>query len=385
MFALNGTARRLLPGVYMAACETLAYCLLRGRAGKRDFRRVIIVAPLGRNNGISSGALLQCAALHQIGVEVQLLDATPALRNPFFRIKHQPGSAYVFHAAGPQTANLISSVLPHAARAYRVGYWAWELPDPPLDWSKCDRNLDEIWTPSSFSQASLARLVNRPIEIVPHYISKCTTRQPRVDKPFTVLVMADSRSSWSRKNPEGALRAFHAAFGTSPAARLILKLNGHSKESHVLEESLRNLVPFNNVDIVRGHLDSRALIALYHDSDVLLSLHRSEGYGLPMNEAMAHGLPVVATGWSGNIDFMSASDSYLIPYKLVPVNDMSGIYVGSTWAEPDLDAAAQALRLLAFDPVLYARLAAAAHRRASAATPRFPFVVRQDTDQLMRS
>jgi glycosyltransferase involved in cell wall biosynthesis len=385
MSALNGVLRRSLTGTYLAGTAALTHCMLHGRSGERDFRRVIVVAALGRNNGIASGARLQWAALRELGVDAELLDATPALRNPLFRIPHRPGSAYVFHSGGPQIANLIASVLPHAAHAYRIGYWAWELPDPPPDWLGCDRNVAEIWAPSAFSQASLARLVSRPIAVVPHYIPACPARQRHANAPFTVLTMADSRSSWSRKNPEGALRAFRAAFGGSPAARLVLKLSGRAEELQALEASLGDLLDGDNVKLVRGHLDDAALAALYRSADALLSLHRAEGYGLPLNEAMAHGLPVVATGWSGNLDFMDVSDSCLVPYRLVPVADASAIYSGSRWAEPDLDAAAQALRRLANEPEFYSRLAAAAHRRASAATPRFPFPMLRgtaDTDAL---
>ena len=171
MSALSGALRRSVAGTYLAGSAALTHRMLRGRSGERDFRRVIVVATLGRNNGIASGAHLQCAALRELGVDVELLDATSALRNPLFRISHRPGSAYVFHSGGSQIANLIASVLPHAARAYRIGYWAWELPDPPLDWLDCDRDVGEIWVPSAFSQASLARLVKRPIEV-------CTTLYP---------------------------------------------------------------------------------------------------------------------------------------------------------------------------------------------------------------
>ena len=174
----------------------------------------------------------------------------------------------------------------------------------------------------------LASSVRRPIEVVPHHVPAQPARQRR-NVPFTVLAMADSRSSWSRKNPEGALRAFRAAFGSSPAARLVLKLGGRPEELHAFEASLGHLLDGDNIEIVRGHLDDDALAALYRRADVLLSLHRAEGYGLPMNEAMAHGLPVVATGWSGNLDFMDATDSCLVPYDLVPVSDASAIYAGS--------------------------------------------------------
>jgi glycosyltransferase involved in cell wall biosynthesis len=378
MSALSGVLRRSLTGTYLAGTAALTHRRLRGHSGERDFQRVVVVAALGRTNGIASGARLQWAALRELGVDAELLDATPALRNPLLRIPHHPGSAYIFHSGGPQVANLIGGVLPHAARAYRVGYWAWELPDPPLDWLGCDRNVAEIWVPSAFSRASLIRLVCRPIEIVPHYISPRPARQRRENAPFTVLTMADSRSSWSRKNPEGALRAFRAAFGESPAARMVLKLSGRADELRAFEASLGDLLDSANVELVRGHLDDAELAALYRSADVLLSLHRAEGYGLPLNEAMAHGLPVIATGWSGNLDFMNASDSCLMPYRLVPVADSSAIYGGSCWAEPDLDAAAQALRRLADEPGFYSRVATAAHRRASAAMPRFPFPIPLD-------
>ncbi len=117
MAASRGGLRRCLTYGYLTVAEALMHRLLRGRSGERDFRRVIIVAALGRNNGIASGARLQWNALRQLGVDTDLLDVTPALRNPLFRLPHRPGSAYVFHAGGPQTANLIGSVLPHAADA----------------------------------------------------------------------------------------------------------------------------------------------------------------------------------------------------------------------------------------------------------------------------
>ena len=56
-------------------------------------------------------------------------------------------------------------------------------------------------------------------------------------------------------------------------------------------------------------------------ADIVLSLHRSEGFGLVPAEAMQLGKPVVATGWSGNMDFMNARNSAPVSYSLVPVQD----------------------------------------------------------------
>jgi glycosyltransferase involved in cell wall biosynthesis len=104
--------------------------------------------------------------------------------------------------------------------------------------------------------------------------------------------------------------------------------------------------------------------ALIASADVLISLHRAEGFGLAPAEAMALGRPVIATGWSGNLDFMDEGNSILIPARQVPVSDPQGIYTykGETWAEPDLDSAADALIRLRGDADLRKRLGEAARR-----------------------
>ena len=129
--------------------------VIRGRSGPRDLRRVCVVAATQRHNGISIGAQLQVEALRRAGIEAELLDATPALRNPMFRIPHEPAGAYIFHSGGPQLAGMIASVLPHATAAWRIAYWAWELPSPPRGWPEPKGLVSEIWTPSEFARGSL--------------------------------------------------------------------------------------------------------------------------------------------------------------------------------------------------------------------------------------
>jgi hypothetical protein len=77
---------------------------------------------------------------------------------------------------------------------------------------------------------------------------------------------------------------------------------------------------------------------------------------------MSLGKPVVATGWSGNLDFMTARNSALVKYSLVPVRDPDGAFDSSDqqWAEADLEHAADWLRRLAGSAELRARLGTAA-------------------------
>ena len=57
------------------------------------------------------------------------------------------------------------------------------------------------------------------------------------------------------------------------------------------------------------------MAALFARADCYVSLHRSEGFGLTLAESMALGKPVIATGYSGNTDFMTPANSYLVDWR----------------------------------------------------------------------
>ncbi|MEI7631404.1 MAG: hypothetical protein WCJ73_09760 [Actinomycetes bacterium] len=76
-------------------------------------------------------------------------------------------------------------------------------------------------------------------------------------------------------------------------------------------------------------------------------MHRSEGFGLVPAEAMMLGRPVIATGWSGNMDYMDRDNAALVGYRLVPAHDDRLVYRSASWAEPDLGDAVTHLRFLA--------------------------------------
>ncbi len=110
-------------------------------------------------------------------------------------------------------------------------------------------------------------------------------------------------------------------------------------------------------------LTDAAQSALIASADFVLSPHRSEGFGLHLAEAMAMGKCVIATGWSGNLDFMPEGSAALLPYTLAPLFDPTGIYQpreGDVWAEPDALAGADILQALAADPARRAAMGAAA-------------------------
>ena len=109
-----------------------------------------------------------------------------------------------------------------------------------------------------------------------------------------------------------------------------------------------------NIRLEQRKLSDDERLDLIASADALLSLHRSEGFGLVMAEAMAAGVAVVATNWSGNLDFMDETTALLVPFGMIAVADCKGVYDGrEQWADPDVAAAAEHLQALAAHPARY--------------------------------
>ena len=89
------------------------------------------------------------------------------------------------------------------------------------------------------------------------------------------------------------------------------------------------------IDRYLDPLDNSSLTAL---CDCYVSLHRAEGFGFGPAEAMWLGKPVIATGYSGNLDFMTAENSLLVDYRLVRIGPGAGPYpADARWADPDVE------------------------------------------------
>ena len=134
----------------------------------------------------------------------------------------------------------------------------------------------------------------------------------------------DIGSDIERKNPWAALDAFQLAFPDERDVRLIVKTKPwpHMRSYRAQAERLAaRMAQDDRMRLIDESLDYADVLRLYASCDVMLSLHRSEGLGLHLMEAMSLGTVVVATGWSGNCDFMTAENSIAIPYRLVPSED----------------------------------------------------------------
>lgn len=340
--------------------------------------RVTIAGVFSSPSGIGEGARLAAERLSELGYAVGAIDLTPGLGWPGGLPFGSPaiagddiGGPLIVHLNPPffQIA-LLRLLRRHRAGRKLIACWAWELSEMPPSWRQVFPFVHEVWVPSAFVAEALARSgCPCPVRVVPHpvRIPPSATAVPRVERGFTVLTVFAYDSGFERKNPIGAIQAFRRAFAEDDTARLLLKARGCSRSGQA-EQRLRAAVAgAANVEVMEADLSSAAYQRLVESADVLLSLHRAEGFGLPLAEAMLRSKPVVATGWSGNLEFMNEASACLVPAGLVPVVDGADAYrgVGGMWAAPSIDAAAAWLARLR-NPALRERIGLAARSHAAA-------------------
>ena len=176
---------------------------------------------------------------------------------------------------------------------------------------------------------------------------------------FAIFFNFDYCSSYFRKNPEAILLAFNKAFSRKDNVVIVFKTM-RAKLKHIMSDRLHNLARKLGIEgrliTIDDFIPQEDLVNLTNACDVYMSLHRGEGFGLGIAEAMTLGKPVIVTDYSSTTEFCKPDNAMLVPYILVaPKPDQHDIaeYTHVTkWAEPDIDAAAKALRRLYDEPAL---------------------------------
>lgn len=341
--------------------------------------QVIIGGELGRESGLGEAARIMLRACAAKGIT-----ATP-LRAGLLEGTDRP--AVTGGEAGDRRPALIlfvnSPVLPavllRLGRSFLknrriIGYWHWELPVVPPLWRAGAGCVHEIWTSSRFSAGALEELAPGRVRVVPHALAAAPVVPAHLgraafglpDDAVVVLVSFSLASSFERKNPLAAIRAFRAAFGDRPDRVLLLKVShaqNHPEDLAKIQAAANGAL---NIRFEERLFPAAESLALTRCADIVLSLHRSEGFGLVPAEGMMLGRTVIATDWSAPAEFLSPECGIPVPYRLIPARDPRGVFEaeGAVWADADVHAAANALRATADDEEMRQRLGAAAQRVA---------------------
>lgn len=238
-----------------------------------------------------------------------------------------------------------------------IGYTTWESSVMPAQRVQLCNGMSEIWVPSEYNREIFVNSgVTVPVKVLPHAAEPGWFERPdtNLELPIrsdTFKFLSIAQLS-SRKNLDGLARAYLTGFTSEDNVCLIVKTyinrGGDVEKKHItdffgkikVDLGLTNYPPMLLISEI---LDERQIRSLYYQSNCYVSAHRSEGFGLPIFEAMAAGLPTIATGFSGNVDFMPRDFTYHVNYQMSPVYGMSfsphwrEIYKGNQdWADPDL-------------------------------------------------
>ena len=371
------------------------------KRGKAAIRRMILPQPRSRattllessplvvagmfrtGNGIGRAARSCYEALSQEGLSPLAVDLSDLFHQietdsvvPLSAMPRASCGTLILFANAPETERALIGLGLRRWHDWRIiGAWAWELPVGPTSWARQARLLSEVWYPSQYVGNAFGKNMDVPHCIVPHFVpTRPNARgsplraEANDDVRLRVLSIADGRSSLPRKNILSAIRMFSRAFPGPEKAELYLKFRNLDHSPEYQREVLAAASGDRRIHVIDRTLPQDEHEALMARSHVLISPHRAEGFGLNLAEAMACGKAVIATGWSGNLEFMNAQNSILLPYKLEPVKDSSGIYSGfdrTQWAEAEVDAGAKALRDIYESPTIATNLAEAARNSIS--------------------
>ncbi len=339
-----------------------------------DWSGVNLVGYARAETGVGEALRSIARSLQSVGCKVAITDLTNPdwARSEDTSISHLPvGNPYAVNLLVvnadmvPETRQLLGAEF--FAGHPTIGFWHWETANFPAMWHDRFDSFQEIWVDSGFLQGALASVSSVPIVNVRLAVQAGTAAARGraalglAEKDTLFFFSFDAASYIQRKNPLAVVEAYRRAFGPAYAGvGLIIKATNLQMAGPEAERLEREVLAVGG-RLIGEYMDRATLASLFASTDVYVSLHRSEGFGLTMAEAMALGKPVIATAYSGNMEFMTPANSYLTGYRIVPIDGDYGPYRrNDVWADPDVDQAAEHMREIVGHPDRAARIGARA-------------------------
>ena len=243
-------------------------------------------------------------------------------------------------------------------------------------WVEACNNMDHIVVPSTFTKNVLKRsgILFKPVTVIPEWFNPTITNQSKISKTlnderynvikekFSILMIGTLTSQIpqdDRKNLVNTIKWVSEEFRENKDVTILLKTNfgkGTSADRELCKKYLQgikdqlSLGDTPKIKLLHGNMKSDEVVALYSHPNIKMyvTATRGEGYGLPLIEAGASGLPVVATGWSGHLQFLQKEKFGCVDYKMVEINEsrIDGriFEKGFRWAEPDEDSFKKEIR-----------------------------------------
>jgi len=248
-----------------------------------------------------------------------------------------------------------------------IAITTWETNALPESFPQLLNRAAEVWVPSRYNLEVFRQQLSVPVFHLPHAYQepakprlnrKAFNREMGMDEnDFVVL----SVGTWQeRKNLQAVVEAFLRAFPSDPHAILYIKTSfALTEEKNAREQIAQAIFRANPPDTARaaarihvfpGLWPPDCLALLPARADCMVSLHRGEGWCYPLFEAACQGIPVIATGYSGPLDYLNPDCHRLVRYTLTSPTVMRtskfrfSFEPWMQWADPDIEHAAQLMR-----------------------------------------
>jgi hypothetical protein len=143
----------------------------------------------------------------------------------------------------------------------------------------------------------------------------------------------DGEFGHDRKNVGVLVRNFFEAFKDKKSQPALILKACTGRNSYLSREELLQKIKviknqyskgtkLPNVYIFNGNLSDEQVNDLYNHPKVksMVSFTKGEGYGRPLAEFGLSKKPIIASGWSGHVDFLTQGNCILLPGDLEPVH-----------------------------------------------------------------
>ena len=197
----------------------------------------------------------------------------------------------------------------------RLAIMVFEAPAWPVSWVRAAKDhIDLALVPSTFCRDGLisSGLPPAQVELLPHGIDQTIfNTEGKIytqNKDLKVLFVGTPAR---RKGLDILLCAFEKAVSISPNLSLTIKTKAWPFREDAVNDLEQKFSDFraNKISFnwIPNFLSEEELSQLYQSHDVLCLPHRGEGFAMTCLESMACGTPVIATAWSGLLDYFDAS------------------------------------------------------------------------------
>ena len=324
-------------------------------------RQLSVLGCFRSESGLGQAARASLAALRYLDRDFSYVDTSemyPSRNAVDPGLSQRPFGAFgdvnLLHSNADELLTLGYQVFRHRlAGRFNAAMWFWETADLPKRSRPAFDCVDELWVASEYLADVFGQYAKVPVKVIglaadlPDPREVARSEFGLRDDEFVFLFVYDALSAHGRKNPEKALEAYVKAFDSIgySGVRFVLKVSNLNKFP-ASQARIRDLASrTDSITVIDEYFPRDRVMDLMSVADVDVSLHAAEGFGLTLLEAMALGTPVICTAYSGNMDFSSPENSWLVDFTMMKTEEPTGPYpTGSIWASPNLDSVIDLMR-----------------------------------------